>query len=296
MTSPYAGRYGCTDAARERSDPLAGTAPPATGWLLIEHPAAWARDAVTSALGYDLAVAVHARARRDGMRVLMIRRPGRRPVDPQLTWYRVDLRTAVTTTATAATVDDLLTDAFDGGGVTRPGPMVLVCTHGVHDACCARFGRPVAGALAALDEINVWECSHLGGDRFAANVLTLPTGDLFGNVLPDHASQIIAAALGGAVPPELWRGRATLAMAAQAAVTALVEGGENPELDSVECSRSGDRWDVSVMVDGSSRHLQTTEGLSAPAWLTCHAPYPTRSRVWRTVQHTPGPEKHTMES
>ena len=50
----------------------------------------------------------------------------------------------------------------------EPEPMLLVCTHGVHDTCCAVRGRPVAAALARRWPEATWECSHVGGDRFAA--------------------------------------------------------------------------------------------------------------------------------
>jgi hypothetical protein len=55
--------------------------------------------------------------------------------------------------------------------------MVLVCTHGVRDACCAIKGRPIAGAVAkalASSDVEVLECSHLNGHRFAGTALTLP--------------------------------------------------------------------------------------------------------------------------
>ena len=41
--------FRCADAARERADPLAGSAPPAQRWLLLEHPGPWRIDAVAGA-------------------------------------------------------------------------------------------------------------------------------------------------------------------------------------------------------------------------------------------------------
>ena len=67
------------------------------------------------------------------------------------------------------------------------GPILLVCTHGVHDTCCALRGRPVAAALAARWPGQVWECSHVGGDRFAPNVVVLPDGFYYGNLDPETA-------------------------------------------------------------------------------------------------------------
>src|SRR3546814_4969337 len=57
-------------------------------------------------------------------------------------------------------------------GVGEPGPehLHLVCTNGRHDPCCADFGRPVVRALRAAG-VEVMESSHVGGDRFAANIV-----------------------------------------------------------------------------------------------------------------------------
>ena len=68
-----------------------------------------------------------------------------------------------------------------------PPPIYLVCTHGRHDACCALRGRAVAARLAEQRPDLVWECSHIGGDRFAPNVLVLPQGLYYGRVEPSRA-------------------------------------------------------------------------------------------------------------
>ena len=62
-----------------------------------------------------------------------------------------------------------------------------MCTHGRHDACCAERGRPVAAALTAARPEQTWEVSHVGGDRFAANLLVLPEGLYYGQVTADEA-------------------------------------------------------------------------------------------------------------
>ena len=85
--------------------------------------------------------------------------------------------------------------------------MALVCTHGRHDLCCALRGRPVAAALADLPGWDVWECSHLGGDRFAPNILLLPDGDLFGGLDPQSAVRTVTTYADGRVCLEHHRGR-----------------------------------------------------------------------------------------
>ena len=59
---------------------------------------------------------------------------------------------------------------------------VLVCTHGSHDVCCATFGYPSYDELRRryapklAGSLRVWQVSHLGGHRFAPNVVDLPEG------------------------------------------------------------------------------------------------------------------------
>lgn len=65
---------------------------------------------------------------------------------------------------------------------------VLVCTHGSHDVCCGRFGYPLYEELrqryAAESEgkLRVWRTSHLGGHRFAPNLIDLPEGRYWGRM------------------------------------------------------------------------------------------------------------------
>lgn len=71
--------------------------------------------------------------------------------------------------------------------------IVLVCTHGKRDKCCAKWGFPMYKSLVdSLHEgFEVFECTHVGGDRFAANVIWLPYGHCFGHTQlnPEHFAQ-----------------------------------------------------------------------------------------------------------
>lgn len=113
-----------------------------------------------------------------------------------------------------------LTDLPLDGTAGEPDDMdlYLVCTHGKHDPCCALRGRPVAAAMAQVRPGQVWECSHIGGERFAANVLLLPSGLVYGRVLPFAAEEFIAAHEAGEVLGALLRGRVGLPPVAQAAL------------------------------------------------------------------------------
>jgi hypothetical protein len=206
-----------------RADPHAGTAPPTNRWLLLEHPGPWRIDAVPSA-GIDPDV-LSALLRRTGSdtRVLLVRRPGRIDRQADRSWTLVGLDMDTVTGPWRNDNDllraaDALTRTSRSAGPSQP--VILVCTHGVHDVCCALRGRPVASALAARWPGLVWECSHIGGDRFAPNVVVLPDGFYYGNLDPESALKTIEAHLAGTVIPDRLRGMARFVPPVQAAVIA----------------------------------------------------------------------------
>jgi hypothetical protein len=105
----------------------------------------------------------------------------------------------------------------DEGWQTCDGPLYLVCTHGRHDRCCALLGRPVAQALAGAHPDRTWEASHVGGDRFAANVVVLPAGTYLGRVEPDEVTRVVDDLEAGLLPAGRVRGRSSLPLPTQAA-------------------------------------------------------------------------------
>ena len=114
-------------------------------------------------------------------RVAFVRRPDRRH-GAVVVHIRVDERDGEARRlelAGLADVADLDLDAAE----PVDGPFVLVCGHGRRDTCCARLGRPVFDALAPhLEADRLWQSSHLGGHRFAPNVVVLPAGIQLGRI------------------------------------------------------------------------------------------------------------------
>ena len=96
-------------------------------------------------------------------------------------------------------------------------PLHLVCTNGRRDPCCAQEGLPVFSALNIRAQDSVWQSSHLGGHRFAANVLAFPYGILYGRVTPEDADRLLAAGSAGELLIENYRGRACYEKPVQAA-------------------------------------------------------------------------------
>ncbi len=117
------------------------------------------------------------------------------------------------------------------------GPIYGVCTHGRHDACCAERGRPVAAALTASHPDETWEISHMGGDRFAANMVVLPEGLYYGRMDPGSASQVAWLHEAGRVDIGRLRGRSSYPMHVQYAEIALRRHLEEDRLDAVRLVR-----------------------------------------------------------
>ncbi|WP_414938277.1 sucrase ferredoxin [Amycolatopsis sp. cmx-11-51] len=218
MTAP-AGR--CADLADSAGDPGEGTASPAEQWLLIEHPGPWGRFALKeSGLDPGVVASLTSWAARVNGRIALVRRRNRRPearVRPSR-WFRIDARPGQEEIRTGKFTDAAgLSLVPSAPGDVLPGPLVLVCVHGKHDTCCAVRGRSLAAALAEEFPDATWECSHLGGCRFAPSMVVLPHGFTFGGVRPDEAGALVHRYLRGTLGTEFLRGRSSLDQIVQAA-------------------------------------------------------------------------------
>lgn len=294
----------CAPSARRRGDPLLATAAPATRWLLIEQPGAWGRDALHgSVLGSGLATALLDMTSGLGVRVQAIRRPtdGPRPAKGRR-WAYVDSRAVPPTSwwGQFSENNELLDLSLDGSeGIPSTDPILLVCTHGRHDACCALLGRPVFSALAERYPDQTWETSHVGGDRFAANVVILPTGLYYGGLDTETVIAVISASLAGRIDPTHFRGASVQPAPMQAAEHYLrahlgehrITGVMPIALRQLEVSR----WTVRLAhVDGSEFDVEVSSTHS-PALnrLTCSAGHPAASRVFDLVslRNVLGPDR-----
>jgi hypothetical protein len=297
----------CSVQARVRGDSAIATAAPAQRWLLIEQPGPWGRDALLeSRFDADVAVRLAARARTEDVRVLLVRRPGDRLADSGRRWAYGDSRDGREGLwwSVRSADADLLDAPWDGSvGEPTGSPTYLVCTHGGHDACCALRGRPLARQLPAPGPADVWECSHLGGDRFAANVLVLPSGFYYGQV-PGDGAELVAAHDRGQVALPWLRGRAGLPAPVQAAQhharreLGLLGIHDLPPLDvsrlpaadsPADSAEQAERWQVTLGgPDGAVVVTVESRLDTEPVWLTCRAVQPSRVRSWHSLSLTLG--------
>lgn len=237
----------CRTHALDHGEPLAGSAPHAVGWVLVERPGAWGREALDLPAGPSagggagrlgrlvaaLGTGVGSGPDKLPVRLQAIRRPGgyaaggargrvvlahagRHP------WYEVvddpdGLDPHVLADAARATAGSV------PPGLGRDGaePLLLVCTHASRDRCCAEVGRPVASVLSALYPGQVWETSHTGGHRFAGNLVVLPDGLAYGRLDVAAAVEVVRRHLDGRLTLTHLRGRSRLTPPRQAAEVLL---------------------------------------------------------------------------
>jgi hypothetical protein len=217
----------CAAASFSLGEPVYATASIVHSWVLLEQPGPWGRDAlIQSRLPAELALEMQERADRHGVRLLLLRRavPGR--VSAPTCFVAHSGRHAPW--IERATLDDaqqlldldfaaLATGERPGFGEPHAEALYLVCTNGRHDPCCARLGRPVIRALLPSVGGAVWECSHVGGDRFAGNLVCLPHGLYFGRLGPVEAQRVVERYREGVIELDHYRGRAGDPYAVQAA-------------------------------------------------------------------------------
>jgi len=269
--------------ARARGDQLFATAAPGVRWLLVEHAGPWPRRAFEAS---PTLTRVSERAAAAGVRAVLIRRPGRAlPADTRSYAY-VDARPGNEGVWWSTYTDErqLLDVPFEPFETASAEPVHLVCAHGRHDTCCAVEGRPVAAALAAAGPGSTWECSHVGGDRFAANLVLLPHGFYYGSLDPGTALAVAEAYRAGRVVPEYLRGRSVYVPAVQAAqhYARTATGDDRLDAFGVLGVEKLDEQTTRVRLDGAT--VTVRAGWSAQAVLTCIADRPDRARIFEQVE------------
>ncbi len=286
----------CSAQAQLADEPLRGTAPDAVGWFLVEQAGPWGHDAVTES-GLDPLVAAELTRRTADIpvRAQLIRRPGHRRgvqrtvilahAGPERTWMR---RLAVQDPRRILDVDPqlLLSPVEPELGEPEPGPVLLVCTHAKRDQCCALWGRPLVAGLAERHPEAVWESSHVGGHRFAGNLVVLPHGNVHGYLDVEAGVRVVDRYLAGEVDVATLRGRSSLPPAGQAAEVFVREHAGVDDLDALRVTDvvGGDEAEVHVELAGR-RFVVHVEArpLGAELLTGCDKPAPKDPGTYRLV-------------
>jgi hypothetical protein len=292
----------CAAVSSANDEPLAATASRIDHWILIEYRGAWARDVLGECL-FTPELKAHLRAQLTGLersRLLFVKKPelraqaGRhvffgtsRPGQERFFELEVEHQNDLLGFDFAA--------ALGGGGThARPveGPLFVVCTHGKRDRCCAKFGRPLYDAVRhATDSASVWQSTHVGGDRFAGNVVVLPHGLYYGRVEPEDVEAVLEAQAAGRIDLERYRGRSAWSFPVQAAERAIREETGLVGIDDLtflgSAVQGDDAWRVRFRTpDGATHELDMTAvPADEPVYLTCDAAEPKRPRHHLVTAH-----------
>ncbi len=264
----------CSDVSLENAESLVATASRVDHWLLVEYRGLWNHDAFAGS-GLSDQVKAHLREQasaRPGTKLLLVRRTHRRG-HPGLAvfWGSTREHGGELFHAEVGGYDQLLDLDLTEPGEPLGHPLLVVCTHGKHDRCCARHGRPLYQALEEQAEDGwVWQSSHVGGDRFAGNVVVLPEGLYFGRVAPGQALALLEEYLAGRIDLDHYRGRSCYPFAVQAAERAVREASGTTGLDDVELIRTEDRL-VVLRAGAGLYEVEVAEELGGLRYLTCAA-------------------------
>ncbi|MGW3950602.1 sucrase ferredoxin [Streptomyces sp. NPDC004752] len=278
----------CATVSRSLDEPVSGTAATATTWLLLEQPGPWGVKALTSShLDRALGRALEAAADGTGVRIALVRRPGRHAdpgtsaerqvyaahTVPGTVWLRAatirDPRTLLDLDYGALGSGDHRTfDAALGGRAHEAGPLALVCTNGKRDRCCALLGRPLATELTASGVPGVWEVTHLGGHRFSPTVLVLPYGYSYGRAEAHTVKEVLQSVQEGRIVVQGCRGNSAWGRPGQAAELAVRTAADEYAADTLSVLRTdgaAPRWAVTVAhADGRRWRVIVAQGASLP--------------------------------
>ncbi len=209
----------CSDLSRQDKEELHGTASLGETWLLLEYPGHWAKKALA---GSHLSKEVKAFLKAlPHTRILLIRQNWKPPGPVMLFVAVARERDPILRRFELRDYNQImelgLPDLSRGEAVEHP--LFLVCTHGKRDKCCAKYGCRIYNLLRSRAPGETWQCSHVGGDRFAANLVCFPHGLFYGHVNDEDALAALDCYQGGRIYLNNYRGRACFSRPIQAAET-----------------------------------------------------------------------------
>jgi hypothetical protein len=274
----------CAELTREAEHPVTGTATGVAVWFLLEYHGQWrarAEDdndlppAVQSHLAEHLAAVPDSRMlfikqqemSEEGLRFFVVRTD---EVRPRL--YKFNLAAHEDLTALDLTAVAAGDEAF--GDQVYEEPLFLVCTNGKRDKCCAKFGMVTFKALLDTQRPEAaWQSTHIGGHRYAPNMLFMPHSVNYGLFDPHEVQPAVDAYLRGEIYDlNRYRGRTYYAPPVQAADTLLRRELNLLALDGVQLrsavemeegqwhvqfdlTESGKRYEVRLLARMTEPHL-----------------------------------------
>lgn len=250
-----------------------------------------------SNLGDPVAVSLRDWALKQNVRLVLIKKPERDSDEPRSVFLVAagERERAVERLEVERPSDLLELDlgrerggAGWGLGQTWTDPIYLVCTHGRRDPCCAVQGNPVFKVLHEAFPARVWKSTHIGGDRFAANLVSLPAGIMLGRLKIDTAIRVVREMEQGKLDLQHYRGRGFYPFSVQAAEHHLrseraITGADDLALIGFE--RGDGRTRAEFEITSGRRYVVTIDERRADEArpLTCHSEEPARPPEYELV-------------
>jgi hypothetical protein len=274
----------CSDMARSEGDQLFGTAKQVHIYIALEYWPAWSRKVIESELLPNEVREFVAKIRKETResRFLLLRQPESKYRKPSCFIAMTRERDSAVYHCKLDDYRDILSldiPALLAGAPDLPrwaDPMFLVCNHAKHDKCCPKYGNPVLDAIQSEAPNQVWESSHLGGCRFAANLVCLPQGLVYGQLSPRDAISALSEYEDGNILLPKFRGRACFSKPVQAAEYFVRREAGICGIDRLRLlgsSRSGtDGWTTKFELAGSGTGFSvehTASHSALPRLLAC---------------------------
>lgn len=249
----------CSQQSIEQRESLIGTAPRADVWFLLEYHGRWGKKALEESDIPD-EVKTHLNTQLGSIpesRLLLIKQPREENVrglaffaaisnsNPP-TLYRFQLNDyEELLTFELTSIADRKSEYDDS---ISSEPVFVNCTNGHRDQCCALHGVGSYWALERQFPGKVWESTHHGGHRFAANLIHFPHGLSYGRLRKENAIDAMQAGMDGRIDLDHFRGRTIYDEPIQAAEILLRKELDLAAIGGVQVSGSdpldGNRWRV----------------------------------------------------
>jgi hypothetical protein len=179
---------------------------------------------------------------------------------------------------------DIISAATNAAKQSPPGAIItreslfLVCTHGRRDKCCAKFGLPLFKSLSEDARQAVWQSSHVGGDRFAANLVCFPHGLFYSHMTDANGRAAMKEYKEGRLVLENYRGRTCYSHPVQAAEFFVRSESGIREIDDLRrldhAPLGEDRWQARFLQvsQGSVHRVEISRVMSDfHNYITCHS-------------------------
>jgi len=185
----------CAELSHEIDMQMIGTAPAVDIWFLLEYGGSWRAKATND---NDLPHRVQAwlagaveTAGRGRLQFIKQKQTALRPgftffialareIKPLLYEFHLESYDHLL----SLDLSGLLAGETGEGQYLRTDPLYLTCTNGKRDRCCSRLGLALYQTLHERVGDDAWQCTHLGGHRYAPTMVTFPSGTCYGRLTP----------------------------------------------------------------------------------------------------------------